>query len=143
MRMRDELIKLAAKMLTSPARMSDNPDDWDSPKSISQRAKRIIFKRITTLDEEIKSWAHEMRQIIDRHKLSIEGIKELIEYAKSIVIIPRSELKSLSVLNCDHVIFNNSEDSHCEKHGNEERRGACCNSCWVRRWAKQKLKIKD
>jgi len=141
--MKDSLIKLAGKMLTSPVRMSDDPDDWYFPKSMSQRAKRIIFKRITAINEEIKGWAHEIRMIVDIHKPSIEGIKELIEYAQSIVIIQRSEIKSLSTLNCDHVIFSNDNETHCDKNGNDSKRGACCNSCWTRRWAKQKLKIKD
>ena len=54
--------------------------------------------------------------------------------------VTKKELKYLASFNCDHVIFSGIEDAHCEKDNNEINRGACCNSCWVRRWAKDKLK---
>lgn len=64
-------------------------------------------------------------------------------YVKNVVIIPMSELVALTKLNCDHVIFSSNEEMHCDKNNNDVKRGACCNSCWTRKWAKQKLKLKD
>jgi hypothetical protein len=53
--------------------------------------------------------------------------------------VSRESLKYLASLNCDHVI-SGDESQHCNKNDNELKRGACCNSCWVRRWAKGILK---
>jgi len=46
-------------------------------------------------------------------------------------------LETLASFNCDHVIFSGDDDQHCDKH---PERGACCNSCWARRWAEDQLK---
>jgi len=141
---KDNLIKLAAEILTSQKRISVDPDDWNIPKSVPQYFMRILFRRIAALDKALVDWAVEIRKIADgKESLSIQGIKELIEYAQSIIILPRSELLALTKFNCDHVIFSGNEEMHCDKNENDLKRGACCNSCWVRRWAKQKLKIKD
>lgn len=142
MSIKDEIIKLAEKMLTSPARMSAIPSDWSFPKAVPKYFRRNILRKITILDDKIKDWAVELRMIADA-PLHLDGIKELIEYARKIIIIPRSELEALTKFNCDHVIFSGKDRMHCDVNTNDAKRGACCNSCYVRRWAKQKLKIKD
>jgi len=48
--------------------------------------------------------------------------------------IEREQIEALTKLNCDHVIFGD-ESQHCDKNDNDAKRGACCNSCWTRRWA--------
>ena len=53
--------------------------------------------------------------------------------------ISKNEILLLSKLNCDHVIFSGDKSQHCDLNDNELERGAACNSCWVRRWAKGKL----
>jgi hypothetical protein len=47
------------------------------------------------------------------------------------------QIAALTRLNCDHVIFSGNEYLHCDKNNNAETRGACCNSCWTRRWAER------
>ena len=51
--------------------------------------------------------------------------------------VEREAIESLTKLNCDHVIFSGDVDQHCDKKDGE--RGACCNSCWTRRWAENVL----
>ena len=56
--------------------------------------------------------------------------------------VDKSELETLTKFNCDHVIHSNNEQAHCDLNNNDIKRGACCNSCWIRRWAIEKLKKK-
>ena len=51
--------------------------------------------------------------------------------------VEREAIELFTQLNCDHVITTGDKDQHCDKKDGE--RGACCNSCWTRRWAESVL----
>lgn len=53
------------------------------------------------------------------------------------ISVPKKDLEYLGSFGCEHVIQSGDAEQHCDKK--DGVRGACCNSCWARRWAKQKL----
>lgn len=58
------------------------------------------------------------------------------------ISVSKNEIEVLTRLNCDHVIFSGDNKQHCDENDNDAKRGACCNSCWTRRWAVNVLKNK-
>ena len=58
---------------------------------------------------------------------------------KKKIKVHKIDLETLASFECEHVVFNNDPEQHCDKH---PERGGCCNACWARRMAEQYLKKK-
>jgi hypothetical protein len=57
------------------------------------------------------------------------------------VVVSRKDIEYIASFNCEWVTQTGKEDQHCDLKDGE--RGACCNSCWARRWAKGQLSSKN
>ena len=75
------------------------------------------------------------QKIVLRHGFLL---KKLYNKNMNKIIVSREAIELLTTMNCDHVIFSGDPEQHCDKKDSE--RGACCNSCWTRRWAIEVLK---
>jgi ribosomal protein S27AE len=63
--MKAELIKLAAEMAMCQCMPSTNIEDWDLPKTTPVAAKRKIEASACLAEDQCKSWAIRLRQIVD------------------------------------------------------------------------------